>query len=86
MRESLMMMRFGVNGSLASFNSMKPNRIKQTAKTPKERVVSLSAQEMLPPLSSASKRKKTARMRVTAPPKSTRLSLERKSEDSLSGR
>ena len=80
------MMRIGVIGSLASFDSIMLNRMKQMVKAPKENIVSWSAQEILPPLSSPNNNIKTVRTRVTAPPKSTRLSLAKKSEYSALGR
>jgi hypothetical protein len=86
MSELLKMMCFGANGSLASFISTRLNRMKKTQKPPKERTVRLSAQEELLPLSSPNKRKKTVRTRVMAPPKSTRISLVERSEESVLGR
>ena len=73
------MILFGANGSLASNNSTVQKRIKSTAKATSDASVSLSDQDMLPPLSRPKRRKNIEETRASAPTKSMRLNLAQRS-------
>lgn len=75
----LTMILFGAKGSLASTISIAQKNMNRMAKATREMIVTLSDQEMLPPLSKPKRRKNIEETKVRAPRKSTRLSLGQRS-------
>ena len=80
-----MMILLGANGSLASKISTVQKKMKSTAKAMREPIVTLSDQEIFPPLSRPKRRQNIEETRVSAPRKSTRLNLAQTSSSDALG-